>query len=48
MSLTPNGAWMSGNEIALTVVPVVAVVALLFAFVMRRLEKVPREEPNFA
>jgi hypothetical protein len=41
----PEGAWMSGNEIALTAIIVIAAFALLFAFVISRWEKVPRKEP---
>ena len=44
-NLTPNGAYMSGTELALTVVLVIAVLALLFAFVMSRREKIPRVGP---
>jgi hypothetical protein len=36
---------MSGNEIALTAIIVIAVFSLLFAFVMSRRTKPPRGEP---
>jgi hypothetical protein len=43
--MKPNGVWMSGNEIALTTIIVIAVFSLLFAFVINRWEKGPRKEP---
>jgi hypothetical protein len=36
---------MSGNEIALTTIIVIAVLSSLFAFVMSLRKKAPREEP---
>jgi hypothetical protein len=36
---------MSGNELALTTVLVIAAFALLFAFLISRRNKAPREEP---